>query len=45
MAMVMVNKKGGDMVSRIRELITGFSPLASNEFGKWVVRTLLAELN
>ena len=41
----MVNKKGGDKVSRVRELITGFSPLASNEFGKWVVRTLPAELN
>ena len=45
MSMVMVNKKGGDKVSRVRELITGFSPLASNEFGKWVVRTLPAELN
>ena len=42
---VMVNKKGDDTVWRDRELITGASPLASNELGKLAVRTLLAELN
>ncbi len=40
-----VNKKSDDTVCRDRKLITGASPLASNNLGKLAAKTLLAELN
>lgn len=41
----LVNKKGDDTTCRDRKLITGASPLASNELGKLAAETLLKELN
>lgn len=40
-----VNTKSDKTVCRDRKLITGASPLASNELGKLAVKTLLKELN
>lgn len=40
-----VNTKSDDTVCRDRKLITGASPLASNELGKLAANTLLNELN
>ena len=40
----LVNTKGDDTVCRDRKLITGASPLASNNLGKLVADTLLKEL-
>jgi molecular chaperone Hsp31 and glyoxalase 3 len=40
-----VNTKSDKTVCLDRKLITGASPLASNELGKLAARTLLKELN
>lgn len=40
----LVNKKGDDTTCRDRRLITGASPLASNNLGKLAAETLLKEL-
>jgi molecular chaperone Hsp31 and glyoxalase 3 len=40
----MVNKKADKTVCLDRKLITGASPLASNELGKLAASTLLKEL-
>lgn len=41
----LMNKKGDKTVSLDRRLITGASPLASNELGKLAAKTLLKELS
>jgi molecular chaperone Hsp31 and glyoxalase 3 len=40
----LVNKKGDNTTCRDRRLITGASPLASNNLGKLAAETLLKEL-
>ncbi|MCL4140738.1 UNVERIFIED_CONTAM: hypothetical protein GTU68_020769 [Idotea baltica] len=42
---IIVNSKSDDTVCKDRKLITGASPLASNNLGKLAANTLLAELN
>tara|TARA_R110002050_G_scaffold195593_2_gene330489 strand:+ start:28888 stop:29790 length:903 start_codon:yes stop_codon:yes gene_type:complete len=42
---IIVNTESDNTVCRDRKLITGASPLASNELGKLAVKTLLEELN
>ena len=41
----LMNTKSDDTVCRDRKLITGASPLASNNLGKLAANTLLKELN